>query len=302
MAPDRRRGQRHSRIWVCWRSAAISAMGAPPGTNRACPASPPPFASRARATPSEQAEEIAARVERPATAGWIGREQPRLQRRPGVLDLLRRDDLIGPIAAHGQVAVLGEARGEARAAVESGELCAVADGQLPQIAQELAVAAGGACRRLQVLRDEIASHVPDMDVDRNRQVRKVALHHRLDRGPVELAVAAAEVRKGDRGDAQVVIGRGEARETCLDVLELRGELPRRLGREVQHPAIGAPPQHEGSHPQAPDIAQPPVLLEHPGIALLERLGDPLAHDPDRIDGVDQGLRRRGEEVAFEVDE
>ncbi len=64
----------------------------------------------------------------------------------------------------------------------------------------------------------------------------------------------------------------------------------KLSREVEDPLIGAGPQPQFAGFELACVADALVGSKHRRVAILERLGDTLAHHADAIDSVDESLR------------
>src|SRR5258708_36941638 len=92
--------------------------------------------------------------------------------------------------------------------------------------------------------------------------------------------------------------RSQIVEPALDVRETGWRAPMILGRKVDDLHARRIPIKIGlaqAHGLA--VAAGLVVVEHGREALLELLGDALAHDADAIDRVDQGLRLALEQVS-----
>ena len=123
----------------------------------------------------------------------------------------------------------------------------------------------------------------------------------FDLGPAEPAVAAAQGRHRDRTNAERSNDAHKVSQALLDVVKPRALPPMAFGRKVDDVA-GALQLARLPHMHAPDfefagLSGPRVVAEHRRIGPLELQRQPLAHDPDGVHGVDEGVDVSIEQVA-----
>lgn len=139
-----------------------------------------------------------------------------------------------------------------------------------------------------------------IDVNVNRQGGEVPFHEGAYFFPVQAAVTAAEAREGNGGDAFEGVGAYEFSKPGFDILQLGGVAPMFFCREQEQPVVCFIEEHELTDGEGVVVASLLVPLEHVGIALFEGESESLAHDTDRVHGVDDDLGGTFENIAFYV--
>ncbi len=141
----------------------------------------------------------------------------------------------------------------------------------------------------------------EVDENRDGEFGQVVLHERLDLGgPIEVAVAAAELREGYAGDFVSRVAGDEGLEAGLDVFGLRGLPPLLLGGKVEHPLVRGAVELELADGEFAGIAEVAVNFEHLRVDGLKILGQAFAHDALGVDGVDQHFGGGAEKIADDV--
>lgn len=127
---------------------------------------------------------------------------------------------------------------------------------------------------------------------------ELAVDERPHHIPGKPAVAAAEGRHGQRGDAHLLVVVGKVVQAVLDVRKARSLPPMALGGEIEdgdaeHVAVGIGlARHDRALP-----APLGVVAEHVGEMAFELERQALAHHPHAVDGVGDGLHPAFQDVA-----
>ena len=112
---------------------------------------------------------------------------------------------------------------------------------------------------------------------------------------------APEGWQRDAADSKLANHANEIGKTFFDVFEPGGLAPRILGGEVDDPLgpdqLRIARDEHAAHANLALLAGLPILLVGVGKRLLELERNPFAHDTDHVDGIDERLCVRLEDVA-----